>query len=571
LESFFPEENRVKYASLYLNQNQSNLISIYEFRTSEDNPTEDFLTMEMLDYIDHQLDKINVRENDRFLIPMLFSSKYVVYFYHFNLTNDASVVLVAVSDHNFMISSRPKLMYAVFLLFLGSVLISLLTIYLISKRFRTPLDRLIKGCEKTAQGELYYIFESNGDRELDKLTRVFNDMSKTLFGNHQKLQDYNRQLKETNQSLTESRLFFSTLIDSSPTCIVTTALDEKIMVFNKRASSDFGYNGDEVIGQNIDVLFKTPVKKNNNDSNLQNQLDGLEVLCKRKDGSLFPAYMITSSIERKEDNIKANVYIIRDISESKSFQEMMIRLDRYYTRGEMAGDIAHEINNFLAVLFGNIELMPLMMKRGDKEKIDKKLDLMKSTVEKISRFTDGLMDPNMGEVQFNQVEINQLVENMLAFLKPQNRFDDIEIITSLSSEIPLVELDIGQIQQLLVNLLNNAADALVGKPDNRNIVLKTMLNESDSGNAVCIEVRDNGPGVAKDKEKLLFKKRFTTKKNGHGIGLITCRKIIDAHQGQINYRFDEGALFTAMIPLKHKLTGQKETLENTLEPARPTV
>ena len=215
--------------------------------------------------------------------------------------------------------------------------------------------------------------------------------------------------------------------------------------------------------------------------------------------------------------------------------------------------------------------MPLMMKRGDTEKIRKKLDLMKSTVEKISRFTDGLMDPNMGEVQYDQVEINQLVENMLAFLKPQNRFDDIDLTTSLSSDIPLVELDIGQIQQLLVNILNNAAEALAGKPDERKIVLTTVLDENNSGKAVGIEVRDNGPGVANDKEKLLFKKRFTTKKNGHGIGLITCRKIIDAHQGQINYRFDGGAVFTAVIPLKHKQTVQEEINRKAPENAQSTV
>ena len=71
-------------------------------------------------------------------------------------------------------------------------------------------------------------------------------------------------------------------------------------------------------------------------------------------------------------------------------------------------------------------------------------------------------------------------------------------------------------------------------------------------------VRDNGPGVVADKVPILFKRRFTTKRHGHGIGLITCRRIVENHGGEIDYRFDGGAVFTVMLPLEqpHHESGQ---------------
>ncbi|MFQ5453658.1 MAG: ATP-binding protein, partial [Candidatus Zixiibacteriota bacterium] len=97
--------------------------------------------------------------------------------------------------------------------------------------------------------------------------------------------------------------------------------------------------------------------------------------------------------------------------------------------------------------------------------------------------------------------------------------------------------------QLLVNLIYNASDALAEQEGDRNISISSQLVKKSGEQKVIIEVHDNGPGVAKDKEHLLFKKRFTSKRKGHGIGLITCKKIIDAHNGRVAYKYDKGATF----------------------------
>ena len=468
-------------------------------------------------------------------------------------------------------ADQANLGYILFVLFLFSTLISLLTVYFIHKRFKSPLHRLMRAIEKTSEGRVYHLVESDGDEEINKLTHSFNQMTRSLWDKQIKIKDANNNLKKSNISLIESQMFLAALVDNSPLCIMVTSSDHKIMLFNRKATEVFGYEGSEVLGENIRRLFNRPVEEPKIEVTQKQATEaGFEVICRRKDGESFAAFFIMAPIVTVPgSNMRVNLYIIRDISESKNFQEMMVRLDRYYTRGQMAGDIAHEINNYLAILSGNIELMPLFLKKGDTEKINKKLELMKETVDRISRFADGLMDVPQDKPIFEPADINQLIENVLAFLKPQNRFDYIEFELSLSNEIPMVEIDPGQIQQLLVNFIFNAADALSKVETEKRIRLKTDQVGDGQSRIVRLEVADSGPGVPEEKREILFQKRFTTKRKGHGIGLITCRRIAEIHQGKVGYEMKEDSVFYLEIPVIKRQVESVEKDSGTIEESQP--
>jgi len=126
----------------------------------------------------------------------------------------------------------------------------------------------------------------------------------------------------------------------------------------------------------------------------------------------------------------------------------------------------------------------------------------------------------------------------------------VKIAAELSGDVGTVELDPGQIQQLLVNLIYNAGDALGAVDPPHQIIVATSALELDGKKYVQVEVRDNGPGVPDDRIDGLFRERFTTKRKGHGIGLITCRKIVDAHNGTMGYRTDGGAVFFFRLPVE---------------------
>lgn len=480
----------------------------------------------------------------------IIGPRFLAYYKKLATSNDgAPIVLVLATEHGLTVSSRSGLQYAVFVLFLCATLVSLLTVSLLLRKFKRPLDQIISGLGETADGKLHHLLDLEKDPELGRLARAYNEMTRRLWDDRLQLDSYVGRLAGANAELRESQSFLSTLVACSPLSVVVAARDGRIMLFNRAATKEFGYEPDEIVGRPMNTL----VAESGNCSCVETSSDknrDFEVICRRKGGVLFPAYVIASDVKTEDDEVLARVYVCRDISESRNFQEMIIRLDRYYTKGEMAGDIAHEINNYLAVLMGNVELMPLLLKKGDSEKINKKLDVMKTTLEKIARFSDGLLDSSPDMVRLEPTSVNQVVENVIAFLRPQNKFDSVEVVKELSNEIPVMHVDAGQIQQLLVNLIYNAAEALVEKQGDRTIWVITSVSKTGKDRTVQISVRDNGSGVVADKVPLLFKTRFTTKPRGHGIGLITCRKIVENHSGTIDYRLQNGAVFSVELPVK---------------------
>lgn len=561
LDSLFQSEESFIEAEIIVPAEGKGYAPLLTFQKAAASSEEHPLEHELSQVLDTGIVKLGLQQPSSMFISSICCAHHMIHYYPFPSHVDTPGVLVALSEHNLVISDRAQLKYALFILFLFSTLVSLLTVYLISNRFKEPLNHLIQGFEKTADGELYYLFESSGDVELQKLVNAFNRMSETLWRNHKRVKEFNYRLAHANQELIEAQVFLATLIDRSPSCIITTDAHGKIMIFNRMATEVFGYANEEMLGRHVDELFtNAPEEKLTEDTTA-----GIEVLCQRREGTTFPAYLIVSPIIIQQGHPSAYLYIVRDISESKSYQEMMIRIDRYYTRGEMAGEVAHEINNYLAVLSGNIELLPLMWKKGDEEKFYKRLEVMKQTVDKIARFSDGLMNADPDETKFELTDLNQLVENTVAFLKPQNKFDTISVTTSLSPDMPPMEVDIGQLQQLVVNLLYNSAEALANYEGEKRITVTTTVAGEAPAREVRIIVADTGPGVEPDKEPLLFDKRFTTKRKGHGIGLISCRKIVEAHGGTITYHNDNGAVFTVSLPVR-----RKSSQDNTTSAPRET-
>ncbi len=468
------------------------------------------------------------------------------------------LVLVTVWEHDLYMTSRTAMKYALLLLFLGSLLTVLLIIHLISTRFVGPFKRLIHGLRKTAEGELYYMVETSTDRELEQLSESFNRMSRQLWDKQQRLKESNAQLEEINRTLAESQSELATVIDSSPVGIIVTDIDGTIRVFNKLAVELFQYPLENIVGSSIDVLFTSTVRERAAELEKTTQ-QGFEVVGVKSDESMFPAYLVATALEASDGSTKGWLYTVRDISESKNYQKMMISLDRYYTRGEMAGDISHDINNYLSVLQGNLELLPLLLRKGKEDKVYEKIDVMQSTVGKITKFSAGLMDSDHDECNFELADLNQVIENVLNFIIPQKRFANITFQTDLATEVPLVEFDLAQMQQVLVNLINNAADATFHNEGERIISIGSMYHDQQSPPTVEVSVHDNGPGVPEDRQSDLFNKRFTTKRKGHGIGLVSCRRILDLHNGDIFYTAGVGATFAFRLPCRQKIVDSTST------------
>jgi signal transduction histidine kinase len=238
-------------------------------------------------------------------------------------------------------------------------------------------------------------------------------------------------------------------------------------------------------------------------------------------------------------------------------EKYVILSEKLVARGEMAASVAHELNNYLSIISNNAELLSLNV---DREKFDKVKFNSKSITEnifKIKRFVDSLMDFSKPEPEYISYDIRHLVDDLLFSLRVQPRFKLIHFTLDLATEIPSVEIDVGQVQQVLMNLLNNAADAIEehasrrqsdGKDFKRQIGISATYDRVQE--QLAIEISDNGVGMNEETMGKLFNLHFTTKKHGHGLGLYNCRKIVEQHGGEllVSSKEGEGTIFKLALP-----------------------
>lgn len=250
-----------------------------------------------------------------------------------------------------------------------------------------------------------------------------------------------------------------------------------------------------------------------------------------------------------------NLELLEDSREAyrrlEHLQEQTLQLEKMATRGQMSAEIGHELNNYLGVVVANFQLMNLRLKKGVTEGLDRFTESIQDHLDKISRFTKGLMDySSLQQATFAKADLNQLLQRVMEFLQPQKRFRQIAIDTAFVPGALEAEVDQGLIEQVLYNLLNNAADALA-EATVKKIEIGTARLSDDM---IRLTVRDYGGGIPEEQCKKLFKEKFTTKQTGHGIGLVVCKNIIDKHNGRISVDSVPGqeTIFTIDLPVVHQ-------------------
>jgi signal transduction histidine kinase len=282
-----------------------------------------------------------------------------------------------------------------------------------------------------------------------------------------------------------------------------------------------------------------------------------EVSGRARDGAERWLQMTVAPCHDDEGKLSEFLVFIQDCTEFRQLQSLVIDMERLSTRGAMAREIAHEINNYLTILGGNLDVLPMLLAAGQTQKVEKKFAAMRQALDKIARFADGLMGHRDAESEPSPCDLHRLIEGLIGFLKPQNRYDNIDINLHSGPGVPELYVNVGQIQQVMVNLLNNAADAVQeSRSTPGRIDIEThWLQDQD---AVAVSVSDNGGGIGPALCARLFRERYSSKKGGHGLGLLNCHKIVEAHGGQIRVESVEGkgTTFTLTLPGRDRTAGR---------------
>jgi two-component system, LuxR family, sensor kinase FixL len=325
----------------------------------------------------------------------------------------------------------------------------------------------------------------------------------------------------------------------------------------------FGYAAEEAIGRNVSILMPSPHREQH-DAYLRHYREtgerriigiGRVVIGERKDGSTFP--MDLSFGEMSTGGGKCFIGFVRDLSERQHtesrFQELqseLVQMSRLTAMGEMASALAHELNQPLSAIANYLKGCRRMLSRRPDEASNKVSEALNAAAEQALRAGDiirRLRDfVSRGETEKRVERVAKLIEEASAIALVGATERGIRVSFEIDPHAELVLADRVQIQQVLVNLMRNAMEAMDGS-ERRELFISTSRTDEDM---VSMSVADTGPGLSAAVRAQLFQPFFTTKHDGMGIGLSISRTIIEAHGGEIQAEPNPvgGAVFRFTLP-----------------------
>jgi signal transduction histidine kinase/FixJ family two-component response regulator len=258
--------------------------------------------------------------------------------------------------------------------------------------------------------------------------------------------------------------------------------------------------------------------------------------------------IVLSLISLAAENIALYEESKKALSELGKLHDDIVNLEKVAAKGVMSAEIGHELNNFLNIVRSNFEMMTYKANIENLAEVSKFIDSIHMSLDQMTKFTSGLADAANLRTEKKMINLNSLMDDIVAFLSPQKRFRNIGIVKELDSSLPDMLADPSQLSQLFYNILNNAAQALSAHEAG---AIRISTKYDQAKNEVLVELADNGPGIPQELVDKAFTSRFTTKTGGHGFGLIVCAKVVNIHGGKIKVTHNEprGTLFKILLPV----------------------
>ena len=346
------------------------------------------------------------------------------------------------------------------------------------------------------------------------------------------------------KELLSARRHSKGIIENIDEGIMEIASDVRIVYVNSAAVSLSGISEEKLLASNfVDIFHET--QRSELKALLESNEPSLQVFTKDSPALLNGKELELRILPLKEEGHKF-IVILKDVTEEKKRDAQIQKILKMETIGTLASGIAHEFNNLLMGIQGNASLM--LLKTVSTDPGYKRLKNMEKLVQDGATLTSQLLGyAREGKYQVRSINPNKLVENTLDTFGSTRK--DIAVHKELAGDLFMVEADQGQIEQVLLNLYVNAADAM---PGGGNLFLKTMnvthedigieTHRPKPGNYVKLVFTDTGTGMEKKTRERIFDPFFTTKEIGQstGLGLASAYGIIKAHGGYIDVESEKG-------------------------------
>jgi len=423
----------------------------------------------------------------------------------------------------------------------------------LAKRITRPVQMLAAGAREIGAGRLDHRIEPETRDEFGSLVEAFNAMAGELAASRRKLERSRLDLERKNTEVDERRRYIETVLERIATGVVSVGSDRRVETINTAAMRLLGLEG-AVVGAAAEQVFDREDLRALGEMVRQAQESGsapaAQEIALARDGREVHLAAAATQFHTEDDEQGGVVLVFDDVTP-------LIRTQRVAAWRDVARRLAHEIKNPLTPIQLSAERLRRQFATAPpaaRALIDEctativaEVDSLKQLVDEFAQFA------RMPAPKSVPTDLNAVLAETLTFYT--GLFQHIVLAHRLAANLPLVRIDPEQIRRVIINLVDNAVEALGGasaplRPGGESPTIQIATLHDPSNAVVRVTVSDNGPGIPPEDREKLFLPYYSTKRRGSGLGLAIVRRIIAEHGGAIDVsdNVPSGTIFTIDLP-----------------------
>ncbi|MCU0595378.1 MAG: Cache 3/Cache 2 fusion domain-containing protein [Desulfobacterota bacterium] len=370
--------------------------------------------------------------------------------------------------------------------------------------------------------------------------------------------------KSLERQLRETKEFLEHIMESSVDGILTTDLKGKLTYVNRAMEEMLGYSREEILGSHISNFYVRgmPLAREIMDLlKVSERAENFEMEVRTKSGKVLTILTSLFLLRNEEGAIIGTAGIFKDITVQKALeaklkdaQAYLVEASKMRALGELVAGVAHELNNPLMASQTILHVILKNLPPGWPER--DRLELIRKCNDRIEKIVDHLREfSRQTKPEFQEIDVNQPVENALMITGQQLLNHGIALVRNLAPGLPRVMGDPNQLEQVFLNLISNARDAIDDAAGHKKeLTIRSSFSQDGGTPSVVVSVKDTGVGIPPENLNKIFEPFFSTKPvgKGTGLGLSLCFGIVEAHGGRIDIKskVGEGTEIFVILPAR---------------------